>query len=1138
MGSTLLIGVGGSGCAVAQQVYQRIKNIPKSSSRYAILGIDTDTGDIEKCKAEDSSFPLVQISSNRTIYDTIKAFEKTGIDVSWIPENLSYEVNTRTLLDGAGQLRFLSRLAIFENMLGERALEAELNQIKRQLFANINDIQTAANRGAVDVMMIGSIAGGTGSGIFIPIALIMRDWLESLGVSAIVRGFFLLPNVFIGRGLPVSQYENVRANAYASLAETHAVLQATQGSHTAEDMRFEYSPGKFLQTWDRKEDSPKPKPFQFVYLLDGAAPGGRSIAGDINDYYRMASDCAFQLLHTPLGAKVDSINDNEIRIRNADCVAGTSASFAALGVSGIVYPQNEIEAYLSSQYSAAGLTDQWLKIDLLYQQEIANYFNRKNAGDTSAVKPDRGAHFTKAFDDFVKEALPTFKQLYQQIYRKTKDGDGNINEEIGFVSYLEAVDKRITDNFWDAESVEQIPALSQIDLSRLDSSYLESECIRYERSLEQLFLNLESHLNEEPHTFFRTLWTLGETTPKDRLKNYHIQKWIFISIADSDETPHPLSLRYFLYKLRELISDKLVTERASVKKSYKSLSVALGREAGGLFDNMDTEDIVEGPVDELREGLRKNLISRFISGFDKDFKERYEEHYRSVVDNFKIFGNSSCRVKAYELINAQIDELINLLEDLFSNLDDLNSELRQDIETQVDSHGTGKNQGDNYLYILADRRAKEALWQTVMQDGSTDDDSGINRVLISELYKFYKRQRDEVKDAFDTQKTELDGISLFRDHVINGYVKRKIKSRYASKYQMSVIEAVHRQEQLYKSNNVMQADENLLTKLLEEVYRQSQPFVDISYANQDQHFSLWGLSPKIEKDVHEYYPNINICMGRNDSSTVTNSDFFDNELLLFDISPGLEANNLNKFAGKGEYVAAYEEQSGKILQEMWETPGKTIASLPLHLDYRWHKPGILPSISGTEDEKLQLDKLKTYLLGDALNLIIKKPYSGKQGFFYGQRLLILTDRLDSLLEEILKWPPLMAEVDQAFQQLSLPEKTKLLGEPKLWLELLVLLRWQNISFELVGHGVTWLLEQMTEIYSSINPTLEESQIKEDIKKEHDETIDDLKLLADFQALDNNVQEEILGAVNVSTSKFFNAWQERLLVKARDRDTLL
>lgn len=97
------------------------------------------------------------------------------------------------LSEGAGAIRQFGRLAIFYDL--SQAAES-------RIYPNVNHaVQTVrssvTDETALEIIIVGSFAGGTGAGMFIDLALLLRAFgAEAVGGNHIVRGLFVLPRAF------------------------------------------------------------------------------------------------------------------------------------------------------------------------------------------------------------------------------------------------------------------------------------------------------------------------------------------------------------------------------------------------------------------------------------------------------------------------------------------------------------------------------------------------------------------------------------------------------------------------------------------------------------------------------------------------------------------------------------------------------------------------------------------------------------------------------------------------------------------------------------------------------------------------------------------------------------------------------
>ena len=84
----------------------------------------------------------------------------------------------------------------------------------------------------VRVIIVTSLAGGTGSGMFLQIALYLREMLRKKlqHHNILIRGAFLMPDVLVKtRTVSGKEFETVQANGYASLKELHAITLGSTG---------------------------------------------------------------------------------------------------------------------------------------------------------------------------------------------------------------------------------------------------------------------------------------------------------------------------------------------------------------------------------------------------------------------------------------------------------------------------------------------------------------------------------------------------------------------------------------------------------------------------------------------------------------------------------------------------------------------------------------------------------------------------------------------------------------------------------------------------------------------------------------------------------------------------------------------
>jgi len=97
--------------------------------------------------------------------------------------------------EGAGRNRQFGRLAISKDLLGGPVNST----LWRTLDSKITEIASVSPEKHIEIIIVGSFAGGTGSGMFIDMALLARRVAELSNLSVSLRGYFVLPKAFVTR---------------------------------------------------------------------------------------------------------------------------------------------------------------------------------------------------------------------------------------------------------------------------------------------------------------------------------------------------------------------------------------------------------------------------------------------------------------------------------------------------------------------------------------------------------------------------------------------------------------------------------------------------------------------------------------------------------------------------------------------------------------------------------------------------------------------------------------------------------------------------------------------------------------------------------------------------------------------------
>jgi Tubulin like len=213
--------------------------------------------------------------------------------------------------EGAGQVRSKGRFAFYWNYQKVRTkLEQAIERV-RQSGARTATVQFNQehhfelllddNWGTlVNVFIISSVAGGTGSGIFLDTAFLLRDIASGAGGQNFkpdITGLLFLSSLFTS-----DSRDRRFANAYAALKELEYYNYTPEaGARDIEDKEGTrkteiYSLRKFEEKWSATDPQTPVNgpPFNTCYLIDGYTFGGTPVTAEHKDEcFEMASEYLF-----------------------------------------------------------------------------------------------------------------------------------------------------------------------------------------------------------------------------------------------------------------------------------------------------------------------------------------------------------------------------------------------------------------------------------------------------------------------------------------------------------------------------------------------------------------------------------------------------------------------------------------------------------------------------------------------------------------------------------------------------------------------------------------------------------------------------------------------------------------------------
>ena len=251
----------------------------------------------------------------------------------WFPTEL--ERNLTAIEAGAGQIRGCGRFAFFCNFHKiQKAFNQAADRVKGNETFMLNKHGIKVVTTGLNVFVVGSLSGGTGSGMMIDLGYCVRHWLKGQS-SPLVTGIAPTPEAFAG----INVGDRVLANGYAAMMELSYFS----------DHRTEYVAQYSSSLMDEVRQSLPP--FDFTYLV-GTKNGESEFT--LEQIRELIAQNIFLDLTSDFAPHKRSIRDN---IKGAWAQAdpggrGYPKNFMSFGLSTVEIPIAQIRTSLSNRLGA------------------------------------------------------------------------------------------------------------------------------------------------------------------------------------------------------------------------------------------------------------------------------------------------------------------------------------------------------------------------------------------------------------------------------------------------------------------------------------------------------------------------------------------------------------------------------------------------------------------------------------------------------------------------------------------------------------------------------------------------------------------------------------------------------------------
>ncbi len=927
---TLLVGLGGTGSKIVCRVSKMVTEEQRQRIGFAVF--DTDINELREIREANPFIKTVQTSTKLSVGEYLNI--DTHARDTWFPVNAI--LNSKTLTEGAGQVRAISRLAL------DTAIRAGNMEPLHTAIEDLYKLEEEQSDQALRVIIVSSLAGGTGSGLILPVALYIKNFLATRFQQSanITRGFFILPEVFYEVIRGQAERNNLKCNAYATLRELDAFLM--KGDATLPDKYADTVKLEFPRVGSGEFEEYNVRPYDFCFLFDAQNTEGKKL-NDFNQYLDHAANCIYSQSIGPMNKRSNSSEDNTIREL---CAERGRNRYAGAGSSMLIYPVDDVKEYISLKWTQECVSDQWLVFDRMYKEKCINNSEMRSHG--YAVKDANPAiDYIESVEQLAKQKNPFAMSIVNQC--TIFDDSGLTKEGVRWESYVANLKKFVEGNASsgqsDLDSQKQHARLSVDEIK--GGTEVWSEFQDAFREMDKYRAMVAKRCEDTARTIAYSIFKAkNDAVTKEKL-NYQLETYLR---DEEGNFVHPNAVRYFLYQSFELLK----AEKKSVDKRLRDAEKFF-EDFKNTFDDPKTED--EESIDQLsdRKIAAANRLGK-MTGDQQDMKQSFLS-YMKKIDEYRVNGIlAAVLAEGIDYVNSLCDAFQSFYLSFESKINNINRRIN--VISKKYNHTSGKTA----RYVCASDNCLKKLVAKMPYTGSA---VAIDGDLADDIYSKVRNY------SMLSDKPDNNGYfnEIFENGII-GYFKKKLMQTYGDEVNMDIITALEKEVELEQGECDPAKVEQYVKHVIDETRKLSNPFIERPLGEQKEPISACAYNNKLDPADDSPRSGLIAKELKNYGGT-PDEDIPLGMIMFYQSIYGLRANKLSKFApadesgrGEGEYFKAYFELVNQIKPKSDKTPVITP-----HIDRNWHIISAIPDLDDKNQEMQEKKIYKAFLLGLVMEMI-------------------------------------------------------------------------------------------------------------------------------------------------------------------------
>ena len=977
---TLIVGIGGIGGNVVQRLADRIKR--ENLDNVELVIMDTDVNDLRTTKEKYPDIYTVQTSPKGTVGKALDSNHHARD--KWFP--LNDGLTGKPFTEGAGQVRAVSRLAF------DYAVEQGHMEELEKAIAKLHGLSGEAMRQEMRVIITGSVAGGTGSGLVLPVAMYIRNFLITRyqDNSAIIRGFFLEPDVVFGRLSDESERNTQRANAYAAVREMDAFFRKEYAGESDEYSHVVFNapqPG----LGDRV-DYPNILPYHFVFLMDALNANGDSLTDadgryDLEGYKQHAADCIYAQALSAVSARSNSSEDNVIRQLAAN---NGRSRYCGAGSSCLEYPKDDVQRYVALSWANEAISGEWTEIDREYKKAVRENKNLKLS-----------EFYCQRFDA-LRKTSEFYRSVAAQAERKNARGEV-IPVVDEFVASAEgyarawAKDTLPKNNLslkrcLHDESTLKTPLSENPELiaEKCDDGDPEGAMQSYLGTYFNACRKYASAAREEAQTrsmeFANSTFAISDSDddPLASRKYGHLVESVFCEQGEGGVgSYHPAMVRYNLYKLHELLEERAAVAETKAKQAEKNMANA---EVDDYYSETDDKEDVAAAISMILSSDKGKGKAKFklpalkkgsVGTAEIDMLVEISQRLNKFKKEIDAYLAETAVHQYLDGAKRYVANLIAAYQDFYGHIGAEMEGIKVAIGRIEQNSAYNDPKGISHRYVCASRDCLEAIKDECGKRVSSDD---LPVELCGDIYRGllrYAKLRENTKDYKRRNELSSQQFSGLFQKVIIDYWTNKVMDTDGDARAVvdkSIIRAIA-DEGIYTADMAFldnkEKNEYALTyvrRALEGAKKLATPFIEPPVGEHPRKIDICAFSEKAAEGAGAYADDIlGLLRNSYNGTEAPAKEFSKYEILFYSSMYGFCATNLPKYAPahtgmesrpEGEYHRAYFATINQLSPNL-----KDNKLITPHIDRNWHLVCALPDINPDNERVIQHNIMHAFLHG-------------------------------------------------------------------------------------------------------------------------------------------------------------------------------